>query len=129
MRKLEIIEARPGVEIGNDFALIPLMVARRGHRRAGAQQVDADFRRDPPPRWGNFAVKDKIEGTFLFEMREGLNDRAASRFANDITEEEESEHAERVAAHCAESTRNLLNHAASGALSTSRTFCATAAMV
>ena len=75
------------------------MVAERDHVRAGGEQPLRELRRDPDSVGDVLAVEDAEGDIELFaQARQPFLDRAAARRADDVSDEEDLQRSERVAA-------------------------------
>ena len=86
-------QARLGRKVGDDFSLVPSMVASRDHRHASAQKVDRDLRGNALALRGVLTVHhDKIHLSRLEHFRNHYLRRSPTGLADDVTKKEKTNH-------------------------------------
>ena len=86
-------QTRLRVDEGNDFLLVPDVVAGRYHGDSRAQKIDGDFRRDPAAARGVLAIDDdEIERVQFLQTRQMRDHGATARFAHHVAEKKNRQH-------------------------------------
>ena len=86
-------QTRLRVDEGDDFLLVPDVIAGRYHGDARAQEIDGDFRRDSPAARGVLAVDDdEVERVRFLQTRQLRDHGAAAWFAHNVAEKKNRQH-------------------------------------
>src|SRR6185503_12292599 len=86
-------ETRLGADVIERFLLVPDVIARGHHLDAPVEQLVPDLAGDPEPRRGVLRVgDDEIDAVVLDEAGEPLPHELAAGTADDVADEQQSEH-------------------------------------